>query len=390
MKKLKIFILSTDSPSRKLIRAIDSKNHTWERYSPKELYLIVSDTKNGKDRLFAEIEGEKPKELFAKDFDAVITRSGGGSDYSLTVLQHLTDNIGLYCPQRAGSIRIAANKMWTTQKASAAGLNSPVTVFAENAKNIPFLVSQVDGYPFVLKTPYGSQGKGVVKMVDEQQAVSTIELLDNQKVDTLFQAYIPSGGTDYRAIVVGNNVVCGMQRTAKDGFKSNLSQGGTGVKVELTEANKKFCVDASKAVGLQFSGVDIMLSNKDGKTYLIEVNSNPGTGIIDVCQYNFFNDLVELVEQEVEAKNKKVAITGMTAEALYSEMYYSRNSPESHLSNEMPDREKFVLSEMYRRGKSTDATVIAPTTSIEEKAVKTIGYVKNPLTEKRNVQYVQE
>lgn len=387
-KKLKIFILSTGTPSRKLLYAIESRGHTWERYDPKELYLVVSDSKNSKDRLFVENGEEKPKELFAKDFDAVITRLGGGGEYALTVLQHLTDNIGLYCPQRAGSIRIAANKMWTTQKASAAGLNSPVTVFAKNPKNIPFLISQVGDLPCVLKTPYGSQGTGVIKMVDSQQTLATMELFNSREIDTLLQTYIPSGGTDYRAIVVGNKVVCTMQRIAKDGFKANLSQGGDGIKVELTEVNKKFCVDASKAVGLQFSGVDIMLSNKDGKTYLVEVNSNPGTKSIEICKHNWFVDLVALIEEEVKAKTEKATTASMSAEELWSEMYYSRNSPESHLSNELPDREKFVLAEMYNRGKSTDATVSTPTTSIEEKAVKTIGYVKNPSTEKRNTQYV--
>jgi ribosomal protein S6--L-glutamate ligase len=141
MKKLNILILSTGNPSKRLIKAIESRGHTYECYSPKELYLLVSDSKNGKDRLFVENGTDTPKELFPKNFNAVMTRLGGGGDYGLTVLQHLTDNIGLYSAQTAGSIRIASNKMWTSQKVSAAGLNTPVTVFAKNPKNIPFLIT---------------------------------------------------------------------------------------------------------------------------------------------------------------------------------------------------------------------------------------------------------
>ena len=300
MKKLNILILSTGNPSKRLIKAIESRGHTYECYSPKELYLLVSDSKNGKDRLFVENGTDAPKELFPKNFNSVMTRLGGGGDYGLTVLQHLTDNIGLYSAQTAGSIRIASNKMWTSQKVSAAGLNTPVTVFAKNPKNIPFLINQVGELPCVLKTPYGSQGTGVVKMVEYQQTMATIELCNAKEIDTLLQRYIPAGGKDYRVIVVGDKVVCTMLRIAKDGFKANISQGGEGKKVELSEEHQKFCVEASKSIGLKFSGVDIMISNEDGKAYLVEINSNPGTKSIDVCNHNWFVDWVELIEREFE------------------------------------------------------------------------------------------
>ena len=388
MKKLKIFILSTGTPSRRLIKAIESRGHTYERYNPKELYLLVSDSINGKDRLFAENGEDEPKELFPKDFDAVMTRLGGGGEYGLTVLQHLTDNIGLYSAQRAGSIRIASNKMWTTQKASAAGLNSPVTVFAKNPKNIPFLISQVGDLPCVLKTPYGSQGTGVIKMVDYQQTTATIELCNSKEIDTLLQMYIPAGGTDYRAIVVGDKVVCTMLRIAKDGFKANISQGGEGKNVVLSEAHQKFCVDASKAIGLKFSGIDIMISNQDSKAYLVEINSNPGTKSIDICSHNWFIDWVELIEKEVTAKTKETATANMSVGSLFVELYYKQPLPESHLSNNMPLREIQVLIELYNRGKPTDASVVTPIAPVVETQAKKPEYVKNPSTEKRSVNFV--
>jgi ribosomal protein S6--L-glutamate ligase len=190
--------------------------------------------------------------------------------------------------------------MWTSQKVSAAGLNTPVTVFAKNPKNIPFLINQVGELPCVLKTPYGSQGTGVIKMVDYQQTMATIELCNSKEIDTLLQRYIPAGGKDYRVIVVGDKVVCTMLRIAKDGFKANISQGGEGKKVELSEEHQEFCVQASRAIGLKFSGVDIMISNEDGKAYLVEINSNPGTKSIDVCNHNWFVDWVQLIEREFE------------------------------------------------------------------------------------------
>ena len=63
--------------------------------------------------------------------------------------------------------------------------------------------------------------------------------------------------------------------------------------------NEEFCIKAAKAIDLDFAGVDVMISDKDGKIYLIEINSNPGTKSIEICEHNWFMDWVELLEEKV-------------------------------------------------------------------------------------------
>lgn len=65
------------------------------------------------------------------------------------------------------------------------------------------------------------------------------------------------------------------------------------------------CIKASKAVGLEFSGVDL-IREKMGKTYVTEVNGNPGTGIIDITGKNHFVQLVKYIESKSK-KNETVA-----------------------------------------------------------------------------------
>ena len=296
---MNILILSTGKPSKHLTDALTQRNHTYECYAPDELYLLVSDSVNGYDKLFAENGQKEPKRLNSRTFDAVMTRLGGGGEYGLTVLNHIVENLGIYSAQTANGIKTASNKMWTSQAVSKAGLRSPVTIFAKNPVNISFLIKAVGGLPCVVKTPYGSQGTGVVKMENEQQTKATLELLHGKGIDTLLQKYIEGGGKDYRVIVVGDKVICTMERTSKDGFKSNLKQGGEGRNVELSQEHKDFAVKASKAIGLEFSGVDLMISNTDKKAYLIEINSNPGTGSIDICKHNWFIDWIKLIESKV-------------------------------------------------------------------------------------------
>ena len=300
MKKLHILVLCTGRPSKRLIQAIESRGHTYEYFEPRELYLVISDEINKNDRVyFQESKKFKPKLLDLKVYNAIVTRIGNGGEYAYTVLEHLTKNLGIYSVQNANANRIASHKGWTSQLVSVAGLRSPKTILFKEPQDIDFMVEQVGPFPIVLKTPRGSQGSGVALMENKQQLTSTLELLHSKSVETLLQQYIEGGGTDYRVIVLNGKVLCTMKRTSADGFKANLSKKGKGQLVKLSKDHEEFCIKAAKAIDLDFAGVDVMISDKDGKIYLIEINSNPGTKSIEICEHNWFMDWVELLEEKV-------------------------------------------------------------------------------------------
>ncbi len=303
MKKLHILVLCTGKPSKRLIQAIESRGHTYEYFEPSELYLVISDEINKNDRVyFQESKKFKPKLLDLKVYNAIVTRIGNGGEYAYTVLEHLTKNLGIYSVQNANANRIASHKGWTSQLVSVAGLRSPKTILFKEPKDIDFMVEQVGPFPIVLKTPRGSQGSGVALMENKQQLTSTLELLHSKNVETLLQQYIEGGGTDYRVIVLNGKVLCTMKRTSADGFKANLSKKGKGELVKLSKEHEEFCIKASKAIDLDFAGVDVMISDKDGKIYLIEINSNPGCKSIEICEHNWFLDWIELLEEKVLGK----------------------------------------------------------------------------------------
>ncbi|QMW05666.1 hypothetical protein H3H32_12630 [Spirosoma foliorum] len=96
--------------------------------------------------------------------------------------------------------------------------------------------------------------------------------------------------------MIENEVVSAMERTASQGdFRANLSKGGYGRAINLSEAETAMCIKAAKAVGLEFAGVDL-IREKMGQTYVTEVNSNPGTGIIDITKKNNFEGLIKFIE----------------------------------------------------------------------------------------------
>lgn len=311
---LNFLVLATGTPSRHLIDAITKREHTFEHHNPDDLYLFVSESESGYDRIYnGSATLESPVRLKAKSYDAVISRIGGGLVHGASILRHLTDNLDIYCAQDADGLETASNKLKTTQRLSARGLRVPLTTYASNPVHIDFLINKVGGLPAIGKLLNGSQGVGVFILETPQAANTALESLYRLKANVKLQKFVKAGSKDIRAIVVGDKVSVAMERAGKKDFRANISQGGSGRKVELSDSDVEICIKAAKAVNLDFAGVDI-IKDEEGKTYVIEVNGNPGTKIIDITGHNYFTDLVEYIETKVE-KTQKPEEAEATAQA---------------------------------------------------------------------------
>lgn len=287
-------ILSTGAPSRYLTEAL--RDHTYERHNPDNLYLYVSESTNGYDRIYnGQGSLATPQRLKVKEYDAIISRLGRNLNFGTTILQHLTENLGVYCPQNAEGLLLAQDKIKTVMRLSKEGVSVPLTMFANNAYHVDFLMDKLGGLPVIAKILKGSQGVGVMICRDAEQTNTMLESFWGHSIDVMLQRFIDADKKDVRAIVVGDKVVVAMERTGKKDFRANISQGGSGKKIELTQDQKDMCVKATQALGLEFAGVDLM-TNRDGKSFIIEVNGNPGSRIIDITGHNYFVDLVKHIE----------------------------------------------------------------------------------------------
>lgn len=177
-------------------------------------------------------------------------------------------------------------------------------MFAKQPAQVKFITEKLGGLPIVAKTLSGSQGVGVMICKDAEQTNTSLESFHKLEVDVLLQRYIESGARDIRVIVVGDKVVSAMKRTGKKDFRANISQGGSGEAVELSEADQALCIKASQVLGLEFSGVDL-IKDQEGNSFVVEVNGNPGSKIIDITGHNYFQDLVEHIERKAGIVMKK-------------------------------------------------------------------------------------
>jgi ribosomal protein S6--L-glutamate ligase len=292
--------LTLGTAGQYLQEAAKQTDCTLEAHDPLKLYLYISEHESGYDRVYnGQADLEKPQRLKVKDYAFIITRLSGQLEHKTVILEHLNNNLGIYSPQKAESLRTASNKILTTLKLSQSGLKTPKTVWSKGPAHVEYLINELlNGLPVVVKSVYGSQGSGVSILETKLSANTVMESFYKHDIDVKLQRYIEGNFTDIRAIVVGDEVVTAMERTANKGdFRANLSKSGSGRKLTLSKEDQQLCINASKAVGLEFSGVDLM-KDKEGVSYVIEVNGNPGTKIIDITGVNFFINLINYCKKE--------------------------------------------------------------------------------------------
>jgi ribosomal protein S6--L-glutamate ligase len=89
------------------------------------------------------------------------------------------------------------------------------------------------------------------------------------------QQFVAHPGWDLRVFVLGGKVLTAMRRHSKDGWRTNVAQGGSTELVTPTAAESELALKAAAAVGAAAAGVDL-LPGPAGEWYVLEVNAVPG------------------------------------------------------------------------------------------------------------------
>ena len=85
-------------------------------------------------------------------------------------------------------------------------------------------------------------------------------------------------------MVLEGRILGGMRRHARDGYRTNVSLGGRGEVVPVTDREAEISLRAASAVGARIAGVDLLYPRNSGRAndslesepFVIEVNGVPG------------------------------------------------------------------------------------------------------------------
>ena len=248
-------------------------------YKPQQFDLIV--TREDRKSIF--IDGQQ---IPLPDF--VLPRMGAGTTYfGLSVLRHL-EKLGIPCINTSFSIETVKDKLFTQQILAEKNLPVPKTMLMKFPIDVSLVEKQL-GFPVVIKTISGSQGKGVFLAEKKSHLTDLMQLIEvtNPKFNLILQEFVQSSyGRDLRVFVIGGRVVGCMERTASDlSFKANFSSGGTVKEFEVTPEIEWLATEASRILGLDIAGVDLLFDEDHFK--ICEVNSSPGfKGLQSCCPVN--------------------------------------------------------------------------------------------------------
>ena len=216
---------------------------------------------------------------YAPDGASISFAGAPMDDVSFVVMRTYNDRISMYYEQKEGvyvinqsyPMRVCRDKLLTHQVLTSSGLPTPYTIYAPYA-GYAEVAEAMGGEHFLVKQINGSKGENIYMVSSREEFDAAVELL---RPDCIFQKFVSeSYGRDIRVWVLGDKCIGSVLRYSETSFLSNFSQGGSFKAVDIDETAYKLAVDAVKAVGLGFAGVDLLFC---GDSYSVcEVNGNAG------------------------------------------------------------------------------------------------------------------
>ena len=189
--------------------------------------------------------------------------------------------IGVKVSNSANSIRTCDDKREMHIAFSASNIPTPRTVVLPrpypSQPHHPLTLKEAAkrlGFPLVAKASRGSFGAQVHLVKNNDELIEIFS--QNDMREAILQELIETSfGQDIRVHVASNRVICAIrQKSSGDSLQANLTQGGKGEVIEANEIEIDLALRAARAMGTDFCGVDLLIS-EGGKRLVCEVNSNP-------------------------------------------------------------------------------------------------------------------
>ena len=250
-------------PTRRLMEAAARRNARVTVIHP---YRVLPGVLDGRFLLY----GQRAVECF----DAVLPRQGAEIKTACLPLIAHFERSGIPVINGLQAISTVRHKYMALQALAAAGLPVPDTVYIGDAT---FFNAAVDRLPAACRTYLSLDVAGIVCLQPGQSLPGESQAEIDQGRGLLIQTFIaPDLRQDVRVLVVGETIAGAMALTPRSGeFRANFHLGSANSPIALPAESADLALRATRAVGLEIAGVDLMLL-KDGRQMVMEVNYAPG------------------------------------------------------------------------------------------------------------------
>ena len=230
-------------------------------------------------RLVARISNEprvRIEDQILDNYDAIIVRSIPAGSLEQIIFRvdvlHRLENLGVRVMNSARTVERTVDKYYTSALLEDAGIPTPRTVVTERFDEAMEAFKELGDA--VVKPLFGSEGRGMVRVCDEDAAYRVFRALELGRYIFYLQEFIPHANRDIRTFVIGGEVIAAMVRRA-EGWKTNVAKGARVEPLELSEELREMSLRAAAVLEAEYAGVDI-LKAETGGYYVTEVNGIPG------------------------------------------------------------------------------------------------------------------
>ncbi len=236
------------------------------------------------------------------EFPALIVRTMPPGSLEQVVfrmdLLHRAEQRGAMVVNPARSLETCIDKYLATVKLELFGLPVPRTIVCQTADDAQRAFAALGG-DVVVKPLFGSEGRGMVRISEEEIAWRTFRTLERTGAVLYVQEFVRHAGWDLRVFVLGGEVRAAMRRWANDGWRTNVAQGGRAENLPLAMVPTGLALRAAQACGTLAAGIDL-LPTAEGSWLVLEVNAVPGwRALSSVTGADVAGDLIRFVRQRI-------------------------------------------------------------------------------------------
>ncbi|MCR4429293.1 MAG: RimK family alpha-L-glutamate ligase [Caldiserica bacterium] len=187
-------------------------------------------------------------------------------------LLHRLENQGIRIINSPDSLEKCVDKFYTSFLLEEHGIPTPRTIITERFdKAMEAFLYLKD---IVVKPLFGSEGKGMLRIQDEEIAYRVFKALERERMVFYIQEFIPHFNRDFRVFTIQEEPVGAIIRFSEN-WKTNLAAGGKAIPLQMSQEIGNLSKKASMALKTFYAGIDI-LKSEDGRLLVTEINAVPG------------------------------------------------------------------------------------------------------------------
>ncbi|WP_103258044.1 ATP-grasp domain-containing protein [Tabrizicola aquatica] len=185
---------------------------------------------------------------------------------------HALERSGVRVVNTPGAYDAARDKPTANQMLRNAGISVPRSVLLTPralARDAAALIRDWGSLVVKPRTRHG--GYGIVRFTDAGQLADFCQI--ETGVDNYYcEEFIPFGDLDMRVEIAAGTGIGGYSRRRTHAFKTNVSSGGIMTPNPPDTALRGLAEDAARAIGLEYSIVDFLRDERNGRVTVVEVN----------------------------------------------------------------------------------------------------------------------